>query len=150
VDNRSNGQEKKGAWAGGAARRRAIPAAAASRSWPISVIWAPSCTRSGPGEGSRYRGSYRTSKTTNRGRVEALHGGGRHGVTGERHGAVLARVWAALHTVPHQRDTRKLPRALVTGHWAQGRAAGGEELFLTAVHWQAAVRLLQEARGSKD
>jgi hypothetical protein len=111
VDNRSNGQEKKGARAGGAARRRAIPAAVARRSWPISVIWAPSCTRSGPGEGSRYRGSYRTSKMTDRGRVKALHGGGRHGVAGERRGAVLARVWAALHMVPHQRDTRKLPRA---------------------------------------
>jgi hypothetical protein len=52
------------------------PVAAACRRWPISAIWSPSCTRSGPGESSRHRESYRSSRVTDRGRVEALHSGG--------------------------------------------------------------------------
>jgi hypothetical protein len=112
----------RGGAAGGAASRRAIPAVAARRNWPISVIWALSCTRLGPREGSRYRESYGMSRTMDRDRVEALHGGGRHGVAGERRGAVLARVWTALHTVPHQRDPRNLQGV---SHGEKGTGRGG-------------------------
>jgi hypothetical protein len=68
------------------------PVAAAHRRWPISAIWAPSCTRSGPGESSRHRESYMTSRAMDRGRVEALHSGGgtRPGHNGEE-GALAQR-----------------------------------------------------------
>jgi hypothetical protein len=39
----------------------------------------PSCMRSGPGESSRHRESYRTSRATDRGRIEAHHSGGSTG-----------------------------------------------------------------------
>jgi hypothetical protein len=52
------------------------PVAAARRRWPISAIWAPSCTRSGPGESSRHCESYRMSRVMDQGWVEALHSGG--------------------------------------------------------------------------
>jgi hypothetical protein len=49
------------------------------------------------------------------GTVRAYRRRGRLGVAGERRGAVLARVWAALHTVPHQLDPRNLLRVFARG-----------------------------------